>query len=286
VSAPDTTRLLLRTDSFEVGEFRCGPAHPLWRELNDNIGARPHLVFPQTTVYIDQASAQRVLATPNHVVLYASHERYRRELHDPRGDHSFFVTVRPALFEAIGADTRGPLRSSDADTYFGVHVLVRHLREQGNDRLFLEETLHRLVGRTARAGATSKGPARASTRAGHRELAEGAKEILARRLAEDLSLGRLAGQLHTSPFHLTRVFREVTGFSLHDYRIHLRLRRSLEHLDEPDADLTRIAHELGFCSLSHFSGSFRRVFGLPPSRARSSSAELRKIVEARLATAL
>ena len=68
MTAPPTTRLLLRNDTFEVGEFRCGPAHPLWRELNDNIGPRPHLVFPQTSVYIDQGSADRVLATPNRVV--------------------------------------------------------------------------------------------------------------------------------------------------------------------------------------------------------------------------
>ena len=79
--------------------------------------------------------------------------------------------------------------------------------------------------------------------------------------------------------------RCCSGFTLHDYRLHLRLRRGLEELQDPHNELTRIAHELGFCSLSHFSGSFRSKFGVAPSTVRSGGPELRKIVEARLALA-
>jgi AraC family transcriptional regulator len=285
MTPPATTRLLLRTDAFELGEFRCAPAHPLWREVNDNIGPRPHLVFPQTSVYIHQRSAGRVLATPNHVVFYASHELYHREVHDPRGDLCLFVTVDPADFDQLAGGSGFPLGSSDAETYLAVHMLVRHVREGRSDQLFIEETLHRLVGRATRARVGRRRPAREATQNGHRELVEAAKDLLSRRLADAPSLGELAHDLHTSPFHLARVFRDGTGFSLHDYRIHLRLRHSLQQLELPGADLTRIAHELGFCSLSHFSGSFRRVFGLPPSQARAASRELSTIVEARLAAA-
>jgi AraC family transcriptional regulator len=256
----------------------------LWQELNDNIGPRPHLVFPQTSVYIEQGVFGRVLATPNHVVFYPSHELYRRELHDPRGDVSLFVTVDPQLFEAIAAKAMRPLGASDAVTYFTVQLLARHLRsEPEHDRLFAEEMLHRLVRRASPRQAVRRRPARRTTRRCHRELVEAVKDLLARRLRERLSLGDLARELHTSPFHLSRVFRESTGFSLHDYRINLRLRVSLELLADPDADLTRIAHELGFSSLSHFSGSFRLKFGVAPSAVRNP--ELSKILEARLAAA-
>ncbi len=286
VTAPATSTLLLDSEGFQVGEFRCVPTHPLWRELNDNIGPRPHLVFPQTSVYIEQGAFGRVLATPNHVVFYASHELYRRELHDPRGDVSLFVTVDPMLFETVVGNAARPLGASDAATYLTVRLLARHLRrEPKHDLLLAEETLHRLVRRAARQQAVRRRPARGTTRRCHRELVEAAKDLLARRLRERLSLGDLARELHTSPFHLSRVFRELTGFTLHDYRIHLRLRRSLELLDHPDADLTRIAHELGFCSLSHFSGTFRVKFGVAPSAVRRPSGELSKILEARLASA-
>jgi AraC-like DNA-binding protein len=286
VTAPATTRLLLRGRTFEVGEFRCAPVHPLWHEVNDNIGPRPHVVFPQTSVYIDQAGSHRALATPNHVVFYASHALYRRELHDPRGDVCVFISVDPDLFATVVGNPDRPLGSSDAATYLALHVLVRGLREGGSaDPLDVEERLHGLLARAATAKAVRARPGRTRTREGHRELAEAAKDLLARRLAEAVSLGDLAAELHSSPFHLVRVFHEVTGFTLHDYRLHLRLRRSLEQLLDTDHDLTRTAHELGFCSLSHFSGSFRRKFGLAPSAVRARGPELSKIVEAQLAAA-
>ena len=55
MTPPQTTRVLLDTDALQVGEFRCVPAHPLWNEVNDNIGRRPHVVFPRATVYIERS---------------------------------------------------------------------------------------------------------------------------------------------------------------------------------------------------------------------------------------
>ena len=284
VAAPATYRFLLETPDLQVGEFYCRPPHPLWHEVND-IGNRPHLVFPRTSVYIERRRGEPVLATPNHVLFYGRHERYRRALHDPRGDYCVFVTFGPAVWEKLtGARPPAPHGASDADTYLLQHLLVRHLREEGgSDRLFVEEGLYRLAARAlaeARATAPMRLATRAPTRRRHRELAEAAKDELSRRVVEAISLHELAGSLHASPFHLSRVFHEVTGYTLHDYRIHLRLRHSLEHL-EAGADLTRLAYELGFCSLAHFSGSFRRVFGMPPSSVRGCPDEMRKIVEAR-----
>ncbi|MGH3113830.1 MAG: helix-turn-helix domain-containing protein [Gaiellaceae bacterium] len=96
--------------------------------------------------------------------------------------------------------------------------------------------------------------------------------------------------MHSSPFHLARVFRERTGFSIHGYRNQLRLRSSLDGLFEPDVDLALLARRLGYSSHSHFTDSFRRAFGAPPSAVRRAGrlgelAELRTILEAPLAAA-
>ena len=288
-----TTRILFEAPALELGEFRCAPEHPRWREVND-IGGRPHVVFPGTSVYLDRRGGIRLLATPNDVVFYASHELYRRALHDPRGDHCVFVTVDPALLESIAGRPRLPRHgTSEAGLYLAVHLLVRRLRAAAPDALETEETLLRLVSAAVARGhrpeARRRAPARPTTIRAHRELAEAAKAELARRVADAISLADLAAALHTSAYHLARVFRATSGFSLHDYRIHLRLRRSLALVADPAADLTRVGLELGFCSPSHFSGSFRRVFGVTPSAVRSAGpAELRelsKIVEARLSQA-
>jgi AraC family transcriptional regulator len=89
----------------------------------------------------------------------------------------------------------------------------------------------------------------------------------------------VAAALYVSPFHLARVFRARTGFSLGGYVHGLRLRRAVERLAaEPDVDLSRLALELGYCSPSHFSDRFRTAFGAPPSALRGT--QLRTIMEA------
>jgi AraC-like DNA-binding protein len=111
---------------------------------------------------------------------------------------------------------------------------------------------------------------------------EQVRAILASRYAERLSLGAVAREVHVSPFHLTRRFRARTGRSLHQYRNEIRLRRSL-HLvcDAFRDDIGHAAAAVGYSSHSHFCTSFRRAFGVPPSRLRrSTGAELRKNLKA------
>jgi AraC-like DNA-binding protein len=119
----------------------------------------------------------------------------------------------------------------------------------------------------------------------HAELVEATKELLARRLGERLTLGEIARSVHSSPFHLARVFRARTGFTIHGYRNQLRLRSSLESLFEPGVDLAQLGRRLGYASHSHFTDSFHRTFGRPPSAVRRAGrmadlAELRTILEA------
>jgi len=120
----------------------------------------------------------------------------------------------------------------------------------------------------------------------HSRLVERAKELLTERATAHDSLTSLALRLHVSEFHLARAFRARTGFSLHGYRMHLRLRAALERLERGHDDLRSLATDLGFNSHSHFTGAFRSVFGTSPSNVRAtcgkrSLAELRRILEAR-----
>jgi AraC-like DNA-binding protein len=278
-----SSRTLLKTPELTVGEFACVPGDPLWDEVNTNMGSRPHVVFPRTHVLIAQEGARPVLATPNHVVFYRPYQLYRRALRDPRGDRCLWLEVAPALLQqAAGAPPAGPAGPSDAATYLLAVGLARHLTaERSPDRLLAEEAALRLLGQAV-GGATSWVAAehgRARTRGEHAQLAEAAKDLLARRMAERLSLGEVAAALYVSPFHLARVFRSRTGFSLSGYVHGLRLRRAVERLAaEPDVDISRLAVELGYCSPSHFSDRFRATFGCSPSRLRGT--QLRTIVEA------
>jgi len=114
-----------------------------------------------------------------------------------------------------------------------------------------------------RARPTNGTPPRA-----HLALANDARRLLAMHCSEALSLADLGAALGVSPFHLARVFRSVTGSTLHHQLEQHRLAAALDAVSDPSRDLSRIAFQCGFSSHSHFTARFRRAFGLTPSQFR------------------
>jgi AraC-like DNA-binding protein len=245
------------TPALRVGVFRCPPGDALWGETNDNIGERPHVVFPGTAVGLVREGV-RLLVTPNDVVFYRPFATYERSLRDERGDVSLFIA--PQQLDVPDA----PLGKADARSFLLARRLASRLDEQ--DALFVEETAIELIARAIGGPAATSGR-RPSTRRGRVELVEAAKDLLLARLGEPLSLIALAHDLNVSPFHLTRVFRELTGRTLTAYLHDLRLRAAVDRLGEES--LSRIAADLGYCTPSHFSDRFRGAFGMPPSQLRN-----------------
>ena len=280
-------RRLFSSPLLTVAEFVCPPADDAWHDLNE-IGDRPIVVFPRVPVGIRLASGERVLATPNLAMLYNPGQLYERDLRSKRGDESLYVRLHAPALEALESDgsairdgrmivTHAP---ASRLTYFHQHLLARYLGGGPPDALFAEETTIRLVRDVVPAVACA--PAllrRRATASSHRDLAEDAKELLAASVAENLGLQEIAARLGSSPFHLARVFRRETGFSLHDYRKQLRLRLALEQLPGSGGSLTSLAIGLGFASHSHFTDTFRREFGVAPSVVRDGR-RLRSLLEA------
>jgi AraC-like DNA-binding protein len=268
-------RTLFRNDHLLVGEFWCPPESERWSEVNE-VSPALHVVFPRTSVVIRQLGSEPVLTDRNHVLFYNPGQRFLRSLHDRGGDHCYFVEVeRSALAQLVDHDEEvfpfgiGPC---DPDAFLLQHEAVAHLCEPEPDPLIVEESLMEALARVCtrawsfhRRRPTAE---RASTRATHRKAVETAKALLAERLGERLTLDEIAAGVSISKYHLARLFRAATGFSLHGYRNQLRLRVALERLSDDDVPLAALATELGFVSNSHLTGSFQRAFGVTPSAAR------------------
>jgi len=97
-------------------------------------------------------------------------------------------------------------------------------------------------------------------------------EWLRARLAEPVSRRDLAGAFFLTPEHVNALFRKELGISptqfLHRERVLLahRLMQS-EGLSAKEA-----AARAGFCDQFYFSKVFRKMMGVPPSRAQLDSA--------------
>jgi len=115
---------------------------------------------------------------------------------------------------------------------------------------------------------------------------ERVKGAVAAAPADKWSIARLAKVACLSPFHLCRVFRDMTGTSIYDYVLRERLAHSLDAVLDCGDDVTTIALDAGFASHSHFTARFREFFGVTPTALRRAAmvghiAQLRKIMTAR-----
>lgn len=84
-------------------------------------------------------------------------------------------------------------------------------------------------------------------------------------LGEAMSLEDLARVAGVSRFHFARQFRARTGESPMGYLLRTRVERAKALLRDSHVRVVDISAELGFADQSHFTRSFRRLVGMPPS---------------------
>jgi AraC-like DNA-binding protein len=284
VQADTINRTLFENERLLLGEFWCPPESRCWHGLN-SVSAAPHVIFPRTPVTIRQLGREPVVCDRNHVLFFNPGQRFFRSLRSRDGDHSFYVELAPELMFSLGRLTSFPFAFGPCDpsVFLLQRLAVRHLREESPDPLLVEECISEAVAQALERASTFHGlraKGREATRAAHREIVDQTKELLAARFRERLTVAEIAGAIGVSRFHLSRLFRSSTGFSLHGYRNQLRLRAALERIADPHTLLPALAAELGFSSHSHFTAAFRESFGLAPSdlRGRVGPAMLKNVL--------
>jgi AraC-like DNA-binding protein/NAD(P)H-dependent FMN reductase len=84
----------------------------------------------------------------------------------------------------------------------------------------------------------------------------------------DLSLDVVAREACLSRYHFSRLFKEQTGTRFIDFLTSLRLIRAEQLLTTTDDTVTSICFHVGYNELGHFNRSFKRHFGVSPTRYR------------------
>lgn len=276
-------QLVFHNRHLVVGHF---VAHPSHQRFGDSGPAARHLfVFPRTAVEIQHEGQRPFVAGTPVVTFYNRGQRYTRRRISSEGDRCDWFALSPTLLTELLAALdlthdkadEAPFRfshgPSDAATYARQRRFIdRCLHQPSPDALEAEEEVLHIASRvitSAAAAWRAPAPARTTGRLRSRDLAEDGKALILQRLREPLSVTAIAAALHCSPFHLCRTFRHVTGWTLHQFRDQARLRLALAEVRERRGDLTHLALDLGYSSHSHFTQSFRRAFGMPPSHVRA-----------------
>jgi AraC-like DNA-binding protein len=212
------------------------------------------------------------------VPLYNPGRPYRRGLIDPAGDASDWFGVAPdalrdmvARFDGHAAAhpdrlfTRGAVHGPSALFLTQRRVFNCVVGSTPPDLLSVEEAVLTMLDTVLHASYGGVEDRVSST--SHLKLVARVRAYLGRTFLSRESLADVAAAVGASPFHVCRVFRRETGYSVHRYRTELRLRWSLEPLAD-GVDILTVALAAGFSHHSHLTMSFRRTFGMPPSAFR------------------
>jgi AraC-like DNA-binding protein len=106
-----------------------------------------------------------------------------------------------------------------------------------------------------------------SSPSGGNKLRDHFRELVGQMTEAELSersLAELAGQLHCSERHFSRLFREEFGVPFRSRQNELRLQRARQLLADPHASVLNVAHESGYRYLAPFNAIFKKRFGLTP----------------------
>jgi len=90
----------------------------------------------------------------------------------------------------------------------------------------------------------------------------------------DIKLSTAAKMVSVSAEHLSRVFKQETGFGFKEYLTILRLQKAEDMLkNEPGRAVSEIAFACGFNDGNYFSYKFKEAYGISPTKAREQKEE-------------
>ena len=91
-------------------------------------------------------------------------------------------------------------------------------------------------------------------------------EFIDENLSSDLSLNTVSKTAFFSPFHFHRVFKFITGETLNEYVTRRRIEKSALDLLHKNISATEIAHKYGFSDNSSYSRTFKKFYGISPTK--------------------
>lgn len=91
-----------------------------------------------------------------------------------------------------------------------------------------------------------------------------AKLFIDKNYAEDIDLDNIADEAYFSKFHFIRLFKSIYGNTPHNYLRRIRIEHAKELLVKNFA-VSRVCMQVGFDSVSSFTGLFKKLTGTTPS---------------------
>lgn len=244
----------------QVSEWRCPGGQSGWQQEAQDVAL---IELPLTGMDVRSVRSLEWVVTVGTAALHGANEDFSIRSPSLRPRRSTWMALSPGLLAELAPTfTPALVRTSPRTALLQLRLRQADARSMDHEELSL--MLVQSVLCDARMPSASCA-VQAHPPAAWRRLALALDECLAAHCDEALSLESLARRCAVSAFHASRVYRRVTGQTLHRQLNRLRLREALFQLPQRRGQLTELALELGFASHSHFSQAFKTEFGHPPS---------------------
>ena len=221
---------------------------------------------------------QRYLLQPGDVVLIGSRSAHRPELEEDSAYERIIIYISPDfLQQSSTADCNLPelfsaryghvlrLKETERKKVFAMAAeLEKELSADAYGREILSNTdLLRLLVEIGRQ------QLRKDAQNPHPVIPQNPRVLewmgyIEKHLAEDLDMDSLAEQFYISKYHMMRLFRAETGFTIHTYLMQRRL-LAARQLIEKGMRATEACYRCGFRSYSSFTRAYNKHLGSTPT---------------------
>ena len=87
---------------------------------------------------------------------------------------------------------------------------------------------------------------------------------------KNITLTDVGERMYSSPYYISRIFKQETGTNLIDYINEVRVERAKELLKNPQYKIYEVGEMVGISDSHYFSKLFRKISGLSPKEYRAS----------------
>ena len=95
----------------------------------------------------------------------------------------------------------------------------------------------------------------------------------------ELNVQMLADNVGLSRVHIHRKLKELTNLPARDFIRNIRLKQAATLLTEKNLNISEVAYATGFYTLSHFSTSFKELYGMSPSDYKQVHSKTKENIE-------